>query len=206
MLINKWNWRDAGILYETDAGGSGGDNENSNGNEPGGEMSPEQLKAELERTREALKKANREAGDRRKKLDEIEAAEAKRKEAELSEAQKAAQRAEKAEADYKALQERHRLTAIRSAVRLAAKDAGFVDPEDAVQLADLSGVTLGEDDKVSGADEAVKALAKAKPHLTTPTRPLVSNINATPGGQARPLTPAELVAQRRESDSMYTPF
>jgi NADH dehydrogenase/NADH:ubiquinone oxidoreductase subunit G len=38
-----------------------------------------QVEAELEKTREALKKANKEAADRRKRLDELEAAEEKRK-------------------------------------------------------------------------------------------------------------------------------
>jgi hypothetical protein len=55
------------------------------GMDTGSQQSPEELQAELERVREALKKANKEAADRRKKLEEIERAEQKRKDAELSE-------------------------------------------------------------------------------------------------------------------------
>jgi hypothetical protein len=43
---------------------------------------------ELERTKESLKKANKEAAERRIKLDEFEKAEAERKQAEMSEAEK----------------------------------------------------------------------------------------------------------------------
>ncbi len=46
MLIK--NWRDAGILYEADASGTG---EGTSTTSEGGAMSPEQLQAELERTR-----------------------------------------------------------------------------------------------------------------------------------------------------------
>lgn len=56
-----------------------------------------EIAAELERTREALKKANREAQERRKRLEELEAAEVKRKEAEMTDA-------EKREAEIKRLQ------------------------------------------------------------------------------------------------------
>ena len=48
-------------------------------------QTPEEIRAELERTRDALKKANKEAADRRKKLDAFEKTEADRKAAELSE-------------------------------------------------------------------------------------------------------------------------
>lgn len=165
MLINKWNWCDAGILYETDAGGSGGDNNKGAESGNAGEMSAEQLKAELERTRTALKAANKEAGDRRKRLDEIEAADAKRKEQELSDAQKAAKRAEEAEAKATQLEAQYRATTIRHAVEMAAAKLNFADPDDAYKLSDLSAITIGDDGKVDGVDAALKALSTAKPHL-----------------------------------------
>ena len=65
--------------------------------EPAKAQTPDELQAELERTREALKKANKEAEQRRRKLEELDAAEAKRKEAEMSELEKANKRAEEAE-------------------------------------------------------------------------------------------------------------
>ena len=195
MLINKWNWRDAGMFYEADASGSG------EGTSDGGALSPEQLQAELERTRAALKQANKEAGDRRKKLEEIEQNEAKRKEQELTEVQRAAKRAEEAEANLKEYQKRYRTNAIRNAVRLAAQNAGFVDAEDAIALADLSSVDLDENtDKVTGADEVTKALAKAKPHLLkAPERPQAPNINSSGGGPRPPITNDQLVERKRSS-------
>ena len=57
--------------------------------EPQGET-PEAIRAELEKTRKALNAANREAAERRKKLEELEAMEQKRKEAEMTESEKLA--------------------------------------------------------------------------------------------------------------------
>jgi hypothetical protein len=50
--------------------------------------SPVEMAAELERTRIALKAANKEAAERRKRLEELETAETKRKDSELSELDK----------------------------------------------------------------------------------------------------------------------
>lgn len=202
MLINKWDWRDAGIFYEADATGEG-----TSTTSDGGAMSPEQLQAELERTRAALKTANKEAAERRKKLEEIEANETRRKESELSEVQKAAKRAEEAENSLKQVKERYRINAMRNAIRLAAQNAGFVDTEDAIALADLSSVDFDEtSDKVSGAKEAIDALAKAKPHLLkTPERPAAPNINSTGGGPRPPIT-SEQIIQNKRSSGEYVPF
>lgn len=200
MLIK--NWRDAGIFYEADATGEG-----TSTTSDGGAMSPEQLQAELERVRLALKQANKEAGDRRKKLEEIEQNETKRREQELTEVQRAAKRAEEAEASLKKYQERYRTNAIRNAVRLAAQNAGFVDAEDAIALADLSGVDLDENtDRVTGAKEAIDALVKVKPHLLkTPERPAAPNINSTGGGPRPPIT-SEQIIQNKRSSGEYVPF
>ena len=129
MLIK--NWRDAGIMYEADTSGAG---EGEQQNSEGGAMSPEQILAELERTRAALKAANKEAAERRKKLEEIESTEAKRKESELTEVQRAAKRAEEAEASLKQTKERYRTNAIRNEIKLYAQNAGFVDRVDHIQI------------------------------------------------------------------------
>lgn len=55
---------------------------------PAPEMDANALKAELERVQKALKEANKEAAGRRKRLEELEQAEAKRKELELSEVER----------------------------------------------------------------------------------------------------------------------
>lgn len=48
---------------------------------------------------------------------------------------------------------------------LSANDYTWHDPEDAMRLADLSEVEIEEDGTVVGLKEALKKLAKAKPHL-----------------------------------------
>jgi hypothetical protein len=179
MLINKW--RDAMLVFEADLGGSGGseDGDDKGGDNASGDESPEAIKAELDRTRLALKAANKEAAERRKKLDDIEAAEAARKQSELTEVEKLKAEADKAKADLTALQESSRKERIQAAVLQAATTAQFADPVDAIALADLSGVML-EDGKVTGAKEAVEALAKAKPHLVVAQK-VAPNINSTAG-------------------------
>ena len=196
MLIK--NWRDAGILYEADASRSG---EGEQQKSEGGAMSPEQLQAELERTRAALKTANKEAAERRKRLEEIESTEAKRKESELTEVQRVAKRAEEAEASLKATKERYRTNAIRNEIKLYAQNAGFVDIADAIALADMSGVDFDEaNDKVTGAKEAIDALAKAKPHLLkAPDRPQAPNINSFGGGAKPPITNEQIIQNKRLS-------
>lgn len=196
MLIK--NWRDAGIMYEADTSGSG---EGTSTTSDGGVMSLEQTQAELERTRAALKTANKEAAERRKKLEEVEANEAKRKESELSEVQRAAKRAEEAENSLKQVKDRYRTNAIRNEIKSYARDAGFVDTNDAIALVDMSGVDFDEaTDKVSGAKEAIDALAKAKPHLLkAPERPQAPNINSTGGGARPPVTQDQLVERKRQS-------
>ncbi len=202
MLIK--NWRDAGIMYEADASGSG---EGTSTTSDGGAMSPEQLQAELERTRAALKTANKEAAERRKKLEEIESTEAKRKESELTEVQRAAKRAEEAEASLKQTKDRYRQNAIRNEIKLYAQNAGFVDTQDAIALADMSGVDFDEaNDKVIGAKEAIDALAKAKPHLLkAPDKPQAPNINSVGGGTKPPVTSEQIVNNKLRTGD-YVPF
>ncbi len=195
MLIQ--NWRDAGMFYEADASGSG---EGESNKSEGGAMSPEQVQAELERTRAALKTANKEAAERRKRLEEIEANEAKRKESELTEVQRAAKRAEEAETSLKQVKDRYRQNAIRNEIRLYAQNAGFVDTNDAIALADMSGVDFDEaNDKVTGAKEAIDALAKAKPHLLKAEKPQAPNINSFGGGAKPPITNEQIIQNKRLS-------
>lgn len=54
---------------------------------------------------------------------------------------------------------------LAEAARNREDRAAFIDPEDAVRLADLSSVEIGEDGTVTGVAEAIQALAAAKPHL-----------------------------------------
>ena len=76
-------------------------------------------RAELEKTRKALRDANREAADRRKRLEAFEAEEAKRKEASMSELEKA--QAQLSEWQQKAAEaERSRRDALVRAAVIAA--------------------------------------------------------------------------------------
>jgi hypothetical protein len=92
------------------------------------------------------------------KLDELE-------EAQKSELEKAQERADKAEALAKAAEERAQAIALRSAIVAAASRLDFVDPEDAFALLDKSALKQNDEGKLEGVDEALKALAEAKPHL-----------------------------------------
>jgi hypothetical protein len=134
------------------------------------EDTPESLeaaRAELERTRAALKKANGESAERRKRLAELERAEKVRKDAELSETDRLkrddaekAQRLEKAEADLRQARVEH-------AVEMTALAMDFIDPDDAMRPEVLAAVELDEDGKVirKSVKAALEKLAKAKPHL-----------------------------------------
>jgi len=119
---------------------------------------------EMERLKAALKKANREAADRRKKLDAFEAAEAVRDAAALTELETAQKAATDAQAERDAMIAQVEKATIRHAVEMAAIELQFIDPSDAYALSDLSDVTV-EDGKVAGVDDALKALKKSKPHL-----------------------------------------
>lgn len=54
---------------------------------------------------------------------------------------------------------------MHASVAAAAMKEGFVDPDDAWAFVDTSALKVDESGKVTGVDEAIKALAKAKPHL-----------------------------------------
>jgi hypothetical protein len=161
---------------------------------------------EIESLRAALKAANKESADRRKRLEALEADEAKRKEAELSEVEKADQRAKAAEAKAQGLEQRWRDGMLRSAVTVEASKLQFYDPEDAFRLADLTALTVNEDGTVTGVEDALKALVKAKPHLvkTTTTTP-PPDVNAQNRGRTATPTTDELVAAKLRSGN-YVPI
>lgn len=119
------------------------------------------LQAELEKARRALKDANKEAADRRKKLEQFEQAEEQRKQAEMTELDKAKAEAEQARKEAEQARTDARAILIRSAFVSEAAKAGAAHPEDAYALADTSGVEVGDDGKVAGVADAVKALVDA---------------------------------------------
>lgn len=183
-------------------GAGGQDGKTPNGEN--GQPTAEQLATELASLRAALKAANAESATRRKKLDELEAAEEERKAAQLSEVEKARKAQADAEAKALATEERLRTAAIRNAVVLAASKANFYDPEDAFRLADLAEVQVAEDGTVTGVDNALKTLTKAKPHLVKVASG-GGEINSTAAGRQTRPSADELVRQKRASGA-YTPI
>ena len=121
----------------------------------------DETKAELERTRIALKAANKEAADRRKRVEQLEAAETARQQAEMTETDRLKAEVETAKSEVVKAQQKARETIIGSAFVSEAAKVGASHPEDVARLADLSGVEVDETGKVTGVAEAVKALVDA---------------------------------------------
>ena len=82
---------------------------------------------------------------------------------------------------------------VRSAVVTAAAKAGFVDPDDAVALVDRGALEISEDGTVAGVDDAIRAIAKAKPYLVRPKA--TSSSTAAPAGGPQAPTDAQLRAE-----------
>jgi len=162
----------------------------------------ESLKAELARVEKALKDANRKAAADRNRLAELEKTETERQKAQMTEEEKRTARLselEKLAAEAQRDKERALADAaslrIRASIVAAAAMKGFMDPEDAFHLADLSNVTLKDDGKVDGIEEALTALAKAKPYmLRQPGKPIPQIQPMNPAGATEP---SETPEQRR---------
>ena len=146
----------------------------------------EGLAAELEATRRALRKANAEAADRRKRLDALEAEEQKRKDASLSELEKAQKAAEDLKAQLDQVTADLDGLRMRQAFYEAAAGVVWANDQarrDAFDLSDLSAVEVDDDGKVSGMDKVVKGLQKERPHLFGAEKP--PDINAGAQGKGR---------------------
>lgn len=167
--------------------------------------SPEELQAELERTRKALNQANRESAERRKRIEAYEAEEQKKRDAELSEAERLKKERDALIAERDNAIAAHRKALIEAAVTLAAKDANLHNPQDAHVLADLSEVTIGEDGAVMGADKAIRKLIEARPYLVkqgngTGTQPIPPS--PKPGDQ-RQITEAQRQQNHDQMKEFY---
>lgn len=172
------------------------------------------LKAEREKLKTALAKANKEAADRRRRLEELEAKEKEAEQAQLTEAERIRNAAGEAlkkrqEAEERARKAEEALVATRIDHAVERAAAGRMEyPEIAPSLVDRSRISYDpETGKVDGAKEAVDRLLKDKPGLDTTNRgggtppregPRRSSAGTTPtqtsGRQERPPTPDEEVA------------
>ncbi len=124
------------------------------------EMTPVELKVALENVRDALKRANAESADRRKKLEVYEAEKKELKDKSLS-------NSEKFQVEIKAVSEAHKTLKaelhaerVRNAVTTEAQKLGFASPDDAYALTDLSEIDI-TDGKVVGFEKSLKALAES---------------------------------------------
>jgi hypothetical protein len=159
----------------------------------------EALKAKLAKSNADLAAANHEAAERRKKLDAFEKTEADRQQAALTETERlkkeVAAEKERAEAAIREKQEQ----AVKSeAVRLAAGLSFNPDLTSDELLAFVGGPAkfIAADGAVTGLQEALAALSKAKPYLLKQaTPPQLPPMN--PGGAAGQAG-QETVEQRRK--------
>ncbi len=149
------------------------------------------LAAELEKTRAALKAANAESAARRKKLEAYERSESRSAggvdEAAGDEIARLKGELAQAKTEAEQVQATAKAQAIRHAVETAAAALHFQDPADALTLADLSAVKVADDGTVTGAAEAVKALAGKRPYLLKPA----GDALGTPRRQPAQKPPAE---------------
>ena len=137
----------------------------TNAQPPASAPTTAEMATELEKTRAALKAANKEAADRRKRLEELETAETKRKESEMSEVDKLKKALAEKEAILTSLQ---RATLQRQAAEKVGLPAVFADR--------LKGET--PDELEADAKAILEALPKAQQPKGNPTNP---GANATGG-------------------------
>lgn len=143
----------------------GSDDQSRDGDGGSDEKDAAELQAELERTRQALSKANSEAAERRKKLEAYEEAERKRKEAEMSEKEKLEAKLAEAQAQAEQATQAANERLLRASVTAEAAKLDFADPADAWSMVDRDGLAIDDEGEAQGVAEAVKALVKAKPYL-----------------------------------------
>lgn len=159
----------------------------------------EALKKRLDRERKKYEGFD----DLKTKASEYETLLEEKRLAELSEKERADELAKKYEADtqsltaqLEALRKQSQDDKIRNAFRTVASSAGIAYIDDAIALADLSAVSIGEDGKVEGVDDVVKALVENKPFLVAKAKSQPIG-QATNGGQQTDKSAETLLAELR---------
>ena len=141
--------------------------------------------AEIERLKTALAAANKEAVIRRKRLDELEKAEADRAAAKLTETEKQAKELADARADAEKARGEAREMLIKAAFIAEAATAGVAHPEDAFALADKSDVDVNDVGAVTGVAESMKTLVDAGRLTMNTGKRRAPDLNGGAGGQGR---------------------
>ena len=152
------------------------------------ELTPEELQAELDKVRDALKRANAESADRRKKLGDIEAWKAAQDKATLSETEKLQSEIKAGKDAHEALASELKAERIRIAIITEATAAGFANPEHAFALVDKSEVEI-TDGTVSGFEKSLRALVESGALAMKDQKR--SDGLGTPLGKGKPATGAD---------------
>jgi hypothetical protein len=178
---------------------------------------PDELRAQVRRLTEQLTKSNKDAGDRRRRLEELEDAERKREEARLTEDERVKRQLrdesqKRADAEARAAEATAKLrqVAIDRAVEREAQKLDFLEPDLVPRMVDLTGIDVDDEWHVTGAREAVKKLAgdraslvKPKPTGGTPTRDQRGrNGRTTPPDDSDAVRKSLLVTNPGRYDSM----
>lgn len=158
-----------------DDNGAQDEGENKDGagageNEGGEEFDKDRALATIKAQRAAEAKINKELTAARKELKKFQDAQKAAEDAEKSELTKAQEALAAKEAELKTSQQTIQALRLKQEFQLAAAKLklAFASPqaqEDAWDLADLDAVTMDEAGKVTGMEDALKALQKSRPYL-----------------------------------------
>lgn len=116
-----------------------------------------------------------------------------------SETQKLSEAAAEAKRERDEALQRAQGRLIRAAFIAEAAKAGAAHPEDVYALADLSGVTLDEDDNVQGVADAVQAIVEAG-RIPLNAAPRAPDLDGGKGGGQRPAEKAAVTLTQDEKD------
>ena len=137
------------------------------------------------------------AKEQAKIIAEYQAKEQKAQRASLSQVEQWKAQATEAQAAHDNLMQEMATLRLHQAVEREAVKLGFVNPEHAYLLADVTGLEMDDAGKIEGVEAALKELLKARPYLAkseTTTRTV--NINAGGAGKGNGTQDAE--ARRKE--------
>ncbi|MDR3572868.1 MAG: hypothetical protein P4L50_03320 [Anaerolineaceae bacterium] len=114
----------------------------------------------------------------------------------LSEVEKLKKQNLDLETEKNKIAEEAKVSRIRSAVETAAAKLNFHKPEDAYALADTQEIKIGDDGKITGVDESLKALVKDRPYLVDTGKQKPPNTNSGSGGDGT-TSVADIVTKKR---------
>lgn len=151
-----------------DGGGEGGDGGDGTGDGSGDadegdddEDDDEIANLDPKSATKMIRKARQEAKNLRERAKKAEDALAEKRKAEMSEADRLKAEAEEAKAKASAADTR----VINAEIKVAAAQAGVVDPDAVAALINREGITLDDSGNVKGVKKALDALLKDKPYL-----------------------------------------